>query len=456
MNRTVRAVGLWGLLALGSGGCETNVNDGSAPFATTDRVSLTEAGLDPNDQSILASVSEDGNRVAYQSNASNLVPGDDGLFTDIYLRDIPARRTIRISRSSTGGNPNNHCNSPIISGDGQYVVYLSQASNLVNGDVNAISAVYRTHVDTGVTERVSLSSTGTDTDAGVYTLTTNQLALSTDGRYVVFASSSTNLEGAAGTVVRNVYRRDMTLAATVAGATVRVTLDDLGGDPDAFSDSVSISGDGRFVAFCSSARDLLDTVTPEVQTTRDIYLWDATTGDIVRVSNSTTGGEPSGDSTFPRISADGSVVVYQSTASNLVSLDTSASDIFHWTRASGVTIRCSLNSNGGQQAGTGITGAINPSVSRDGRFVAFLSDATNLFPQDFNGGNDAVVRDTLLNRTFVVSVATFGSHLDPGASSGLPTISADGRWVVFHTASGSMVGDDLNAVQDIFRRGPIE
>ena len=458
MKTTIR---LGVLAALVAAGCDSNVNDSGAPFLVTDRVSLADDGGESDDLCLNASISGNGNRIAFQSNAMSLVPGDDGLFTDVFVRDVAAGRTFRISRSSTGGNPNGNCQFPVISADGQYVVFQSLALNLL-GTPATTTGLYRTHVNTGVTERVNVNAGGGESVDGAPVGGAGSFSVSADGRYVAFLHNGTDLHGATTALV-NVYRRDMTIPGNLAGDTVRISFSDAGGDPTAFPpgsgtvsySSPSISGDGRFIAFSSNAIELV--TPPKGNTLSDVYLWDATGPDIVRVSSAHPtlgGGFPSGDSSACRVSLDGSAVVFQSTANNIVLGDTSGTDVFHWTRATGTIVRCSVNSKGGQQVG-GTSLSSGPSVSGDGQIVAFTSDTVNLFPEDFNNANDAIVRNLATGETFAASVATFGQHLEIGVTAGTVSVSADGRYVAFQSISSVLAGDDFNSVTDIYRRGPL-
>jgi Tol biopolymer transport system component len=452
--------GLFVLLAgLGVAGCKGNLNDGNFPLTTTDRVSLTAGGLESNGNSNQSSISGDGRYIVFTTLASNLVPGDDGLFTDIYLRDInPASAalstTVRVSVSTTGGNPNGNSSTPVISADGNFVVFFSLASNLVTADANAAGAVYRWNRQTGVIDRVSQDTAGGDTNAAC-----SAPAVSENGQFAVFHSTATDLEGGAASVVSNIYRRNMNVAATTPGATLRISRDALGGEPTGGSFNPSISGDARYVAFMSSATDLVSTVTPEVGAFNDIYVCDANTGIINRVSNDFTGtGEINLDASNPAISRDGNWVVFETSASNLlpVGVDTNgARDIFRVARTGGASTRVSVNSAGGQALNAAINGNTLPTISGDGRFVVFQTDCTNLFPGDGNSVSDVVIRDTLLQSTFAISVQTGGGHTESGGNSAFGRVSADGQFVSFHSNSIVLAGDDLNSAQDVFRRGKI-
>jgi len=211
------------------------------------------------------------------------------------------------------------------------------------------------------------------------------------------------------------------------------------------STNASISSDGRFVAFESNATNL---VSGDSNGQQDIFVYDRQTGSTMRVSVATGGTQATGGSSGDaRISADGRFVAFQSAATNLVSGDSNAQrDIFVHDRQTMTTTRVSVATGGTQATGGN---SITPSLSADGRFVAFESAATNLVSGDSNAAQDIFVHDRQTGSTTRASVATGGTEAT-GGSSFTPRISADGRFVAFQSAATNLVSGDTNALTDVF------
>jgi Tol biopolymer transport system component len=187
------------------------------------------------------------------------------------------------------------------------------------------------------------------------------------------------------------------VAQTPAGTTTRVSVSSTGQQADGSSQSPRISADGRYVAFLSSSCNL---VPDDTNATFDVFVHDRTTGAITRVSVSSTGQEGNDKSWYASISADGHYVAFQSDATNLVPDDTNAcTDIFAHDRLTGQTTRVSVSSTG-QQANSY---SWHASISADGRFVAFYGVATNLVAADTNNRGDVFVHDRLTGITTRVS-----------------------------------------------------
>jgi Tol biopolymer transport system component len=210
----------------------------------------------------------------------------------------------------------------------------------------------------------------------------------------------------------------------------------------------STSSDGRYTAFWSLANDL---VGGDSNGRYDIFVVDRQTCAMERVSVSSAGVESNSDSMHPAISADGRYVAFVSSANNLVASDSNNSpDIFVRDRQAGTTVRASVT-NAGAQASSGL-GSARPDISGDGRFVAFLSFATNLVTGDLNGAPDVFVRDLVGLTTQRVSVDSAGTEgIDGDTQTDRPSISADGRYVAFASTMTNLVAGDTNVARDIFR-----
>jgi Tol biopolymer transport system component len=332
---------------------------------------------------------------------------------------------------SAGNEADGGSDEPAISADGRFVAFESGASNLVSGDSNGQSDVFVHDRQTGATERVSVDSAGNQADGG-----SGKPAISADGRFIAFESDATNLVAGDTNGESDVFVRDRQ-----TGVTERVSVDSEGnqaaggsGDDEAAggSGAPAISADGRFVAFASAATNLVD---GDANSKSDVFVHDRQTGATERVSVDGHGNEGDGSSTWPAISADGRFVAFESMATNLVSRDFNRDqDIFVHDRQTGATERVSVSSDGKQASSPSDV----PSISADGRLVAFVSGANNLVPGDTNRFYfaDVFVHDRQTGATERVSVNSAGNQGND--YSGLPAISADGRFVAFLSLAGDL------------------
>src|SRR6266446_5737670 len=238
-----------------------------------------------------------------------------------------------------------------------------------------------------------------------------------------------------------------------AQTTERVSVASGGTEANGASLSSALSADGRFVAFDSAATDLVAADTNGVS---DVFVHDRQTGATERVSVASGGAQADGSSGLigfafpPALSADGRFIAFVSVATNLVAGDTNgATDVFVRDRQTGTTERVSVAS-GGTQANNA---SRYPALSADGRFVAFQSDATNLVVGDTNGMTDVFVHDRQTGTTERVSVASGGGTQGTGNSGGFfafPALSADGRFVAFQSDATNLVAGDTNGATDVF------
>jgi Tol biopolymer transport system component len=230
------------------------------------------------------------------------------------------------------------------------------------------------------------------------------------------------------------------------GATERVSVDSSGAQADNASFKSAISADGRFVAFESFASNL---VPNDTNGWVDVFVRDRQAGTTERISVRSTGQQVNGGSNRPAISADGRFVAFASIATNVVPNDTNATwDVFVHDRQTGTTERVSVDSTGAESDGA----SVRPTISADGRFVAFDSSATNLVAGDTNGVTDVFVHDRQTGTTIRVSVDSSGGEAN--ASCGKSAISADGRFVVIGSAATNLVANDTNGFSDVFVHGP--
>jgi len=398
----------------------------------TFRVSVDSSGTQANNFSSYSSVSGDGRYVAFRSYASNLVLGDTNVKHDIFVHDRNTGTIERVSVDGSGTQANSNSYRPSISADGRYVAFESDASNLVAGDSNSLIDIFVHDRNTGVTELLSVDSSGTQANS----VSLNP-SISDDGRYIAFESSATNL-----VVGDSNGRSDIFVHDRNTGVTERVSVDSSGTQGNFASLQAAISGDGKFVSFQSSASNL---VTGDSNGSRDIFVHNRNTAVTERVSVDSSGSQTNNYSELPSISDDGRYVAFISFASNLVSGDSNASrDVFVHDRNTGVTERISVDSSGTQANGT----SLQTAISGDGRFVSFESSATNLVAGDSNGDKDIFVHDRYIGSTERVSVDSSGTQANN--LSERPTISGDGRHVAFDSIATNLICKDTNTRSDIF------
>jgi len=399
----------------------------------TERVSVSTEGQEGNWPSTQVAISADGRFVAFESDAYNLVPGDTNYVGDVYLHDRLTDRTERISISDTGEQPG--CGWPAISADARFVAFEAHGPGLVPGGVPETSEILVRDRLYGTLERVSVNNALEPGNDESY-----QPAITPDGRFVAFKSHATNLVPGDTNLKVDMFVRDR----EEPGLTERVSVnsDEVQANGDSH-DVPAISADGRFVAFFSEATNL---VPEDNNGTFDLFLRDRQEGVTELISVSLTGGPGNGMSIFPVISADGRFVAFCSAATDLVEGDdaNAAFDIFVRDRQEGTTELISVSSAGEQ----GNSESSFPAISADGRFVVFISNATNLVPGVTQGVAQVFIRDRVRGVTQLLSVSNTG---EPAAwDCAFPDISADGRSVAFASVAWNLVPDDANGYSDIF------
>jgi Tol biopolymer transport system component len=331
--------------------------------------------------------------------------------------------------------PNQWSHAPALSGDGRLVVFLSEASNLVAGDTNGLLDVFVYDRDTGLVELVSIGHDGSPANGEP-----SRPSISPDGRYVAFNSTASNLVPDDTNAHQDVFLFDRKVGLTER---ISLTSDEAQIDQDAFTKRPAISVDGRFVVFYSNAQALSPDAAAD---TYNIYLRDRQEAETLLLTRGYDAAPANGDSVYPTISADGNWVAYYSFASNLVVSDTNhASDVFLYSRLSQETWRVSVDSSGAQGNNLSDLAAI----SADGRYVAFYSSASNLVPGDTNRAPDIFVHDHASGATELASRAWDGGWSN--GESDVPSISADGRYVAFYSYASNLVPQDTNGFTDVYR-----
>jgi Tol biopolymer transport system component len=386
------------------------------------------------------SISATGRYVAFDSEATNLVPGDTNGVADVFVRDLAAGTTERVSVASDGTQANGPSTAPKISRDGRFVVFKSDATNLVPGDTNGVTDVFVHDRVAHTTVRVSVASDGTQANA-VSSLFASP-NIDGDGYIVVFVSDASNLVAGDTHGTAHTYTHDL-----LTGRTEMADVASDGTHGNGFAGgNASISNDGRYVAFDSAASNLV----PGDNGTGGVFVHDRSTGHTERVDVASDGTQANDNALDlgTWISGNGRYVSFRSFASNLVPGDTNGTtDAFVHDRLTGQTERVSVASGGAQANGEQDTHVSDASISDDGRFVLFDSFATDLVPGDTNGSEDVFVHDRATGRTSRVSVAADGSQGD--SASGNSQISGDGRYAAYGTVASNLIPNDTNGTYDI-------
>jgi len=398
----------------------------AAPGDTT-RVSVDSSGAQSDNYSRFPSISDDGRYVAFESEASNLVPGDTNGGGDVFVHDRQTGATTRVSVSSTGEQANDSSGAAAISGDGRYVAFYSYASNLVAGDTNGMVDIFVHDRQTGSTTRVSVDSSGTEAN-GNSDDNYFAVSISGDGRFVAFISEASNLVANDTNGVNDIFVHDLQ-----TGVTTRASVDSSGAEANSGSIAPVISSNGRYVTFSSGATNL---IASDTNGKTDVFVHDIQTGQTILGSISTTGEQANGGGNSPSISGDGRFVVFISKSTNLVSGTEDYQELVYvHDRQTGQTTLASVYTSGDIM----ITGIVDqPTISSNGRFVAFaLYDKA-----DNDGILNIWVRDLQANVSIDVG---YGNE-----SSDSPSLSADGTVVAFWSGASNFVSGDTNGFWDIF------
>jgi len=420
-------------------GCSDSGDGGSgdpAPPLPSEirRISVDSSGGEANGASAFAKLSETGRYVVYQSVADNLVADDTNLVRDAFLHDVLTGKTSRVSVDSDGVQGDDESSLATLSADGRYVVFRSIATNLVDNDTNNKEEIFLHDTLTGKTQRVSVDSAGAEADGD-----SSSPAINATGQFVVFESQATNLVPDDTNAAADIFLRDLQ-----NGTTSRISLDSQGAEADAQSLAAhsTISADGRYIVFRSDASNL---IFDDNNNARDIFVRDTVNNTTEIVSVHTDGTQATRGSGNQSISNNGRYVVFITFDAALVADDTNGiGDIFVRDIVDGITTRVSLSSAG--EEGNNVSGSA--SISGDGRYVAFASLASNLVTNDTNAMEDIFVKDRQTNDVVRVSVSATGVEGDN--NSDRPVISTDGRYIVFHSDATNLVDNDTNGVSDTF------
>ncbi len=380
------------------------------------------------------SASITGSTIAFTSAATTLVPGDTNGFTDVFVRDRGLLTTARANVSSAGLQANAPAVGAPSVGGGRFVAFASGATNLAAADTNGVTDVFVRDLQTGTTDRL-LPAGGLQADGEC-----RDPSFASGERWLVFTSWAPNL--GAGPTTPQVYRWDR-LTNTIVLVSAAA-----GGAPgNGASGGARVADDGR-VAFWSAASDL---VAGDGNGTIDVFLRDVAAGTTTRVSLSTSGAEIAGPcEALCALSADGRRIAFATASPDVVAGDANgATDLFVRDRVASTTVLVSVNGLGATASGPS-NGGFAPSLSNDGRYVAFQSHATDLVAGDTNNASDVFLRDLTAGTTERVSVSSSGAQIAGGAGEGAPVaISGYANHVVFVSRFAVELAD-TNGVNDVY------
>ncbi len=400
------------------------------------RASISTGGQQADQNSFHSAISSDGRYVAFESNATNLVAGDTNNRMDIFVHDRLTCDTTLVSQSTASNIGNENAFFPSISNDGRYVAFQSEATNLIPSDGNGFEDIFVRDRQNNTTVRVSVAIGGGDANGR-----SGMASISGDGRYVVFQSLASDLVANDNNNMQDIFMYDLQTATTT-----RLSVDSSGNEGDAASSAPTISNDGNFVVYESLAAILVANDSNGLQ---DIFVRDIVNNTTSRVSVATGGTEATGGaSDEPSISGDGRYVTFYSAATNLVANDTNAAlDVFVHDLQSTTTTRVSVDSSG-NQASAGPNFARPPGISSDGRYIVFESSSTTLISVDTNAAADIFRHDRTSGLTIRISISLNAAQSN--AASSHPVISANGGYYAYASLASNLVTSDGNNMSDIF------
>ena len=414
--------------------------------------------LSPNGPSSLGAipVSNDGRFIAFASDADNLVPNDTNGCQDVFVRDMLYGTNVLVSVATNGGSADYSSAEAAISSDGRYVAFTSSADNLVPGDTNNAQDVFVRDLQSGTTVLVSVSIGGSGPGNGA----SYSPAISSGGRYVLFRSRALNLAlGSFTAGYENLFVRDLQIGTNYALTHTTFT----SGSPVG-----SMTPDGRFVAFCGGISG----------STAKLYVWDSQLAELVytnavsgivslalstngnRIAYYNTGGLSPALSAVDRVantrwtigpvtSGARSGLRFSSDGRFLAyaaRLNYTSSKVYLYDFQTATNMLVSRGYNSG---GAAYLASDSPDISADGRFVAYHSVEADMVPGDTNGVADVFLYDQLAGATTLLSASRFGNASADNPSRA-PVFSGDGQTLVLESWGSDLVAQDFNHSKDVF------
>jgi len=409
---------------------------------TTTLVSISPSGSTAgNGPSFPISISTNGQYVLFESSASNLVEGDTNNSVDVFVRDLLNKVTFLISSPVIGTSGNGTSRAATMTPDGHFVVFLSGASNLVAGDTNGIPDVFIRDLQSNTTALVSIGAKARSTATSTLVLQTEGAPdVSHDGRLVLFSSTATNL--VPGVIPLSTSGNEIYLRDRLAGTNLwisegaRTAAYGVLGTSNLLYFNYLLSADGQFVVY--QAR--------KSAAYTGLMLRYAISSGITQVIHTNALVTSLGDNRTVHMTPDGRFVTFVASQGQNLGTNTY---ILVWDDQTGLTTL--VSGDPGDSVSPGST-CDWPAIVPDGRFIAFLSSATNLVTNTVSAGFHLYVRDTQMATTSLVDRDTNGMGSSFLSSMPAPSVSADGRFVAFESADGSFVGGDNNRALDVFVR----
>lgn len=411
----------------GSGAAQTMIFQYNLTNGTL--IGISSNGYAPwvqNDDVYGPEMSPDGRFVVFVATNSGCV--------SIQFGDAQAGTNLLVSAVLDGSYPTNSVSdTPAVSPDGHYVVFLSNATNLVTNVVASGFHIYRRDVQAGVTALVDVDTNGVGSINPVMTAPT----ISADGRFVTFASADDGLVNGSRNGPLDVFVRDLNSSTAELISARSPDLIPQTGDGWSFLGQPALSDDGRKLVFTSAADDL---VPNDTNSSLDVFLFDVASGTNALVSAGTDGNPAPGSSFSPAMALGGQLVAFVSTATNLVPGQTNFSaNVFLRDTLAGINSLISVAPDG---VTPGNGAALATSISQDGRYVVYVSRAGNLAPGASSGNANAYLCDRATGTTIL---------LTNNASTTLtPSISADGRYVAYFSSSSQVVVRDTQLGVNVF------
>lgn len=403
-------------------------------------VSVDSNGVQANGASHeYASLDQSGNIIAFASSASNLVDNDANGVSDIFVRDRQTGVVQRVSVGTGSVEANGASYDPSISYDGRYVVFTSDADNLVANDTNGVSDVFLYDRVADTTVRVSVDDNGNQANGASY-----EPVISGDGSRIAFTSEASNLVSDDTNGVSDVFICD------VAAGTIKIVKNLYNEIGDGASSQPSINENGKYVAFTSKATNFeIFGATGFDGITSNVFSYNFENEHTSLISGDFNSREAGNGSSYePSISSNGNYIAFTSEATNFAGItDTNnASDVFI---SDYVTVyMVSVLENGVQGNGA----SRQPAISGDGLSVAFTSAASNFTSNDNNAADDIYLKNLIDGSIILVSANISGSAGSQASTS--PAINYDGSVIAFTSSASDLAANDANGVDDVFAQVP--